>query len=309
MRVEGPSREIARKICDGLRAGMGLPVVCRLAGVEPQTLQGWFELGRAASEGRRDGPLARFHDDLLEAIAEAGRRSNEDEKDDSDDEPEWDEPEYRSTPRHFDEPDQPVHNPWTNSSPLALVVVDEAPIEIVNGWGPAWILKNAPHPSVSFGDADPIEGPEEPDPSPHVSDDEPAVPDAEPRPSRRSLPNWAILPIGAAALAASIAAITLIVALVLVVLAICLATTIAIVAVILIALVVCATLATGLFALSLLERWRAGLIALRVGEAQRWLCPVVAALRGMTDHPTAGLPIDRTPGAIALAGRSRPQRE
>ncbi len=310
----GPSREVIEAICQGIRAGWGVPRACMAVGVDEPTIQRWMARGEVAHrEGRAEDPYAVSYVAFRRACNAArasgfrlglrGREPNSSRPNGSSGrigKP------NRANPRPSDSSaSRPSGNPASRSSsvpaPLARLVVTEAPIEIVLESRPAWVYGPDPeqHRDTSARRSEVVEPEADRTPAAIVTEVEPpegaetAIPapaGGEPSGANRDAPTWAIL-------------VALTVDLVLLI-----ATLAMIVVTILIAMAVFVVVGPIRIALALASRWRAGLRALWGGGAEACPYPVARASRG-TAHPIFLVRPDRRLGALAWTGRSLPQRE
>ncbi len=333
MGVGVPNRVITRQICASIRAGHPVDRACVRSGVDAPTLRRWLALGEVAFlECEKADPHGRFFAAFIKALECADQAS---EADDSggDADPIADAPrpkppsESRGSERRT-RPEPPSEMPC-----LVWEVVEEAPIEIRIGSRPAWVYETSPSRPPTARDAQssvarachdagaspapgrpetsndrnpgeisvPAPGPSQPtlrvagdseaDPGDEVSgpiptDRVPAIVDPRPEPS------LAVIVVDLVAIAiAVIVVIALVVAI--------------------IPVVVAGFVLIGATrgALASLFGWRAGVLALRGGGADPCLFPVGRAMRWTSTRVPSRSRMVRRLGAVALTGRTRPQRE
>ncbi len=295
MGVTLPTKTITRRICEAIRAGQSLDRAAKAVGVDARTFTIWCKLGHdAANESCHADPHARFARAVAKAIRDAERVRTSS-------------PIYHAEPPRQPEPDAPPRRPAepprttcnrsSECPPLAALVVRPAPIEFVDRSRPVWVFGGEPNERPET----PVERPDEVDPTTlpthppfavETDDEHETLVEAECPPSR-IMPTSAIIAISAVMLAALIAAISLIVAITPIVLA------------------ARATLWLTRSSIAIAYRWRAGVLALRGGGADgcRWPVPWATRRMSMSCIDVWALRPNRTHGAIALAGRTRPQRE
>ncbi len=311
----GPSCEVIAAICQGIRAGWGVPRACMAVGVDEPTIQRWMAHGEVAYlEGRFEDPYAVSYVAFRRACNAArasgfrlGLRGREPNTSRPNGSPERLGKPNRTNSHSSDDPAlRPSGNPATRSSSepvsLARLVVAEAPIEIVYGARPAWVYGPDPerHRDASARRSEVVEPEADGTPAAIVTEAEPpegaetAIPapaGGEPSGANRDAPTWAIL-------------VALTIKLVLLI-----ATFAMIAATILIATAVFVVVCPIRLALALAYRWRVGVRALWGGGAEGCPCPVAWASRGTVHRSIFVVRPDRRLGALAWTGRSLPQRE
>ncbi len=287
MSVEVPNRTITRRICVTLRAGQPIDLACTTVGVDALTLKRWLALGEAASrQGEEEDPHCRFFEAVSKALGYADQAR--DLKDRATNESGLQAP---GQPR--DEPRRAGRNQTPDHPPLAWLVVEEAPIEIVIGSRPPWVYETPPAPdpgqtTEAFRTTLPEDVPFEDAPTTPVEPDE-----AEPRCDEPIGEDLAVIAVGLVFLAILAVAVLLILLMIPVVLA---------------GFTAIGAIRT---AVGLAYRWRAGLITLSGGGSQGLAIP--GPIGRPTWRSSLRLPkvdcLDRTAGSVAWADRSPPQRE
>ncbi len=282
-----PNWAITRRICTAIRAGRSMDLACTDVGVDAPTLKRWLALGEAAyKECEEEDPHCRFFEAFIKALeyadqaAEAARQRPA-------------EPEPEPSPRPRTEPRRTLGNRSSEPLPIAWVVVEEAPIEIVIGSRPPWVYETTPTPT-------PVRPPEPPQPvwvEDAPSEDMPTTPAEVDEAALRRDPTLEQVAEAVGVIVGVLVVLIAIVVLALVVFPIMLASF--------------ALIGAFRLALALAYRWRAGVLALRGGELEGLPIPSPVARNalGRRLRPLVEASFDRTSGSVALAGRLRPQRE
>ncbi len=282
-----PNRAITKRICQALRDDQPMDLACTAVGVDAPTLKRWLALGEAAyRECEEEDPHCRFFEAFIKALEYADQAVEANRRKPSQPEPEL-------PPRPRAEPRRTEDDRVSEAPPLAWMVVEEAPIEIVIGSRPTWVYETPPD-STPVRSAEPAR-PTEPleTPSEETPSSQADIEDGEPRRDPT---------LGEVVEALVFLAITLIV----------LATIVAmILAVVPVALAGFTWIASLRLALGLAYRWRAGILILQ-GETTIGLpirAPITWTAFEWRPRFARLASMDRTSGSVSLAGRLRPQRE
>ncbi len=294
MGVAVPRSIVTKRICDAVRAGLPLERAARAAGVDVSTLQDWIQRGLDVEADVRDvDPFAIFAGTLREALDDAEDACFERSSDHTS--PFGRESEASRPP--VDEPKGSDRSRAPRCPPLAWLVVEEAPIEIVIGSRPVWVYESEPQPSTMSR----VERPSFHAPPPAIRADAWDKPnDIEPDPVGDERPSNRDRPIAVMIMATIVVSLVAVVAIALAVV------------VVAIALAGVALIGPTRLAIGLMYRWRAGLLALRGGGAIGFPYPVGSTWCRLSRAVSPGRsvpPPDRMLGAASLTGRSRPQRE
>ncbi len=264
-----------------------MDVACTAVGVDAPTLKRWLALGEAAyRECEEEDPHCRFFEAFVKALDDADQAVEAKRRGPTQSEP-------GPPPRPRSEPSRTRRERSSEMPPLVWLVVEEAPIEIVIGSRPPWVYETAPtSPPVRSPDSTQLIQPDVA-PSEQARSDPADAPGSDPRRDPT---------VGEVVEALGVLAIALVVLIAIVLLTL---------AVIPVALTGFALIGSIRLALGIADRWRAGLIALRGGSSVGLPipAPVSRNARGHGLRPVEVVPLGRTSGSIALAGRSRPQRE
>ncbi len=288
-----PNRAITVRICQAIRAGLPMDQACAEVGVDAPTFQRWMALGEEAFLicEERD-PHCRFY----KALVRTQHASKTADVSRLVDRTQPNKPPPALPTGYPGEPQRTRDDRSTEFPPLAWLVVEEAPIEIVIGSRPPWVYETAPTPESvpapePLGAAWADDSTSEPATSESVDERVEASPSAP-----RLVEVVAVLSILLVDLALLIVVILLLAAVIPMMLGG-------------LTLIGSIRLVWGM-----VLRWRAGLMALR-GRAITGI-PIPGptlpraswTLLGQR-HPRRMVDPDRTAGSVALAGRLRPQRE